>query len=171
MIIAIDGYNFIKQFPGLRRLEEIDLQKAREGLIEMLVQYKRIKGHSITVVFDGAQAWPAEPGERNRGIRVIFSREGEKADDVLKRLAAEKREGLLLVTSDREVALFAEKKGARVIDSSEFGERLEMARFVSLKGGEGEDRGEVRPVAPEKKGPSRRLSKSRRKTLAAIKKL
>ena len=33
MLLAIDGYNFIKQFPELRRLEQIELQKAREGLI------------------------------------------------------------------------------------------------------------------------------------------
>ena len=56
MFIAIDGYNFIKQAPGLRRLEQIELQRAREGLIDQLAQYKRLKGHSIIVVFDGWQA-------------------------------------------------------------------------------------------------------------------
>src|SRR5512135_1602313 len=116
MFIALDGYNFIKQSPELRKLEQVELQKAREGLIESLAQYKRIKGHSIIVVFDGGQQGRTA-GERGsfRGIQVIFSRPGEKADDVLKRLAAEKREGILLVTSDREIAGFAEKKGAKVL--------------------------------------------------------
>jgi predicted RNA-binding protein with PIN domain len=172
MLVAIDGYNFIKQSPELRRLERIELQKARAGLIESLVQYKRIKGHSITVVFDGWQEGRlAGHRERSGGIEVVFSRRGEKADDVLKRLAAEKRNGILLVTSDREIAEFAEKKGARVVPVSDFAEKMEMARFYALKGTGGEERYPDRFLAPAKKGPSRRLPKSRRKTVAAAKKL
>ena len=172
MLIAIDGYNFIKQSPELRRLEQIELQKAREGLIERLVQYKRIKGHSITVVFDGWQEGRLSGHrERSWGVEIIFSRQGEKADEVLKRLATEKRDGILLVTSDREIAHFAEKKGAKVIPVSDFGEKMEMAQLYALKGGGGEDRSPDRPIAPDKRGPSRRLSKSQRKAMAAAKKL
>ncbi len=109
MFIVLDGYNFIKQSPELRRLEQVSLQKAREGLIEHLARYKRFKGHSIAVVFDGWQEGKAAGHrERIRGIEVIFSRLGEKADEVLKRLAAEKRQGILVVTSDRDGAFFAE---------------------------------------------------------------
>ena len=69
MLIAIDGYNFIKQSPTLRRLEQVELQKAREGLIEQLRNYKRLKGHSFIVVFDGRQerSW-AEHRGRSGGI-------------------------------------------------------------------------------------------------------
>ena len=172
MFIALDGYNFIKQSPELRRLEQVELQKARQGLIELLVQYKRVKGHSIAVVFDGWQGGKAA-GHRERvsGIEVIFSRPGEKADEVLKRLAGEKKEGIVVVTSDREITSFAEKKGAGVLSVSEFAEKMEMARFYALKGGREEETSSNRPVAPEKKGPSRRLSKSRRRVLTSAKKL
>jgi len=172
MLIAIDGYNFIKQSPELRALEQVELQKAREGLIENLARYKRVKGHSIIVVFDGGQQGrPGEKGGSSRGIQVIFSGSGEKADDVLKRFAAEKKDGILLVTSDREIANFAEKKGAKVLPVSDFAEKMEMAQYFALKGSAGEDKSPDRPIAPEKKGPTRRLSKSRRKTLSAAKKL
>ena len=172
MLVAIDGYNFIKQSPELRRLEQVELQKARDGLIQKLIRYKRIKGHSITVVFDGRQEGGLSGHrERSGGIEVIFSRRGEKADDVLKRLATEKRDGILLVTSDREIAQFAGKKGAKVIPVSEFGEKMEMAEYYSLKGNKGGNESLDHPVAPDKKGPSRRLSKSQRKTMAAAKKL
>lgn len=172
MFIAVDGYNFIKQSPELRRLEQVELQKAREGLIERLVQYKRFKGHPIAVVFDGWQEGKTG-GDRQRikGIEVIFSRVGEKADEVLKRLAAEKRGGIVVVTSDREVAFFAEKKGAGTLSVSDFAEKMEMARFYTLKGGREEESSSSRPVSPEKKGPSRRLSKSRRRVLTSAKKL
>ena len=172
MLVAIDGYNFIKQSPELRRLEQIALQKAREGLIERLAQYKRMKSHAITVVFDGGpQGIGTGHRDRSRGIEIIFSRAGEKADDVLKRLAAEKGKGITVVTSDRDIALFAEKKGAVAISVSDFAARMEMARFYELKGSENEPISADRSVAPSKKGPSRRLSKSQRKATAAMKKL
>jgi uncharacterized protein len=172
MLIAIDGYNFIKQSPELRRLEQIELQKAREALIEQLAQYKKLKGHSITVVFDGVEEG-SFGGHRGRmkGIDVIFSRLGEKADDVLKRMAAEKREEMMVVTSDREVAFFAEKRGASAIAVTDFAEKMEMARFYDMKGSETGYITANRPIAPTKKGPSRRLSKSQRKAEAKTKKL
>jgi uncharacterized protein len=172
MLLAIDGYNFIKQTPNLRRLEEVELQKAREGLIERLSQYKKIKGHSILVVFDGWQTGrPAGNRERSRGIEVIFSRVGEKADDVLKRIAAEKRDGVTIVTSDNEVAFYAEKKGSAVISVAEFGDKMEMAEYYSEKGGAEQSDSLRRFSDTAKKGPSRRLSKSRRKALAKTTKL
>jgi uncharacterized protein len=172
MLIAVDGYNFIKSSPQLRRLEQIELQKAREGLLEQLVQYKRLKGHSFTVVFDGQQEGRlAGQRERYKGLQVVFSKPGEKADDLLKRLAAERREGITIVTSDREIALFAEKKGTPVIPVEDFAERMEMAQFYALKGGGKESSSQNHSVAPKKKGPSHRLSKAKRKVAAVGKKL
>jgi hypothetical protein len=113
----------------------------------------------------------AGPPERSKGIGVIFSKAGEKADDVLKRLAAEKKGGILIVTSDQEVASFAEKKGANVVSVAGFADKMEMAQFYALKGSREEESSANRPVAPEKKGPSRRLSKSRRRVLTSAKKL
>ncbi len=172
MFIAVDGYNFIKQSPDLRRLEQVELQKAREGLIEQLARYKRVKGHAILIVFDGWQAGGStDRRERSRGIEVIFSKTGEKADDILKRISAEKREGVTIVTSDNEVAFYAEKRGAAVISAAEFAERMEMAMLYDLKGGKEEPEVFGRGGDTAKKGPSRRLPKSQRKTLAARKKL
>lgn len=171
MHIAVDGYNFIKQSPSLRALEKIDLQMAREKLIEILADYRRFKGHRITVVFDGTQQ--LSKGiyqEQQRGIGIIFSKAGEKADDVLKRMANEKKKGIVIVTSDREIAQFAEKKGATSISIEEFNARLEMARLYSFKGEEEKDH-RSRSLAPQKKGPSHRLSKIKRRAQLSFKKL
>lgn len=174
MHIAVDGYNFIKQSPSLRALEKIDLPKAREKLIEILAEYKRFKGHAITVVFDGAGQLGRgiyQEQQPHRGIRIIFSKVGEKADDVLKRMATEKKKGIVIVTSDREIAHFAEKKGAASISIEEFNTRIEMARLYSFKGqGEEKDYG-PRPLSPQKKGPAHRLPKSKRRAEFSFKKL
>ncbi len=171
MHIAVDGYNFIKQSPSLRALEKVDLQEARQKLVKLLAEYKRIKGHSITVVFDGMQEISRGiQKERQSGVEIIFSRSGEKADDVLKRMAAEKKKGIVIVTSDREIAHFAEKKGAASISIEDFNMRLEMARIFSFKGEEEKDSG-YRPLSPHKKGPAHRLPKSKRRAELSFKKL
>ncbi len=90
---------------------------------------------------------------------------------MLKGLAEEKRGELTVVTSDRAVAHFAEKKGAAVLSAADFEEKMDMARFYQLKGEEGKGPLPDRPVAPSKKGPSHRLSKSEKKKLAAARKL
>lgn len=172
MHIAVDGYNFIKQSPSLRALERVDLQKAREKLIEILAEYKRFKGHAITVVFDGAgQFGRGIYHEQQRGIAIIYSKAEEKADDVLKRMAAEKKKGIVVVTSDREIAHFAEKKGAATISIEEFNMRIEMARLYAFKGEVEEKDSAPRPLAPQKKGPAHRLSKRKRRAELSFKKL
>lgn len=171
MHIAVDGYNFIKQSRPLRELEKFDFQKAREELIAQLAAYKRFKGHEITVVFDGTQdIYKGFYTGREKGIEIIFSRGGEKADDVLKRMAAEKKKGILIVTSDREIAHFAAKKGAASISVEEFNTRIEMAQLYSFKGEEEKDF-RPRPLAPLKKGPAHKLPKSKRRTKLYLKKL
>ncbi|NQT68664.1 MAG: NYN domain-containing protein, partial [Desulfobacteraceae bacterium] len=54
--IIIDGYNLIRQSNFFSTIDRRDMQLGRETLIETLAAYKGIKGHKITVVFDGAQA-------------------------------------------------------------------------------------------------------------------
>jgi hypothetical protein len=123
----------------------------------------------ITVVFDGWQGgWSTEKKDRKKGIELIFSKLGEKADEVIKRLVKEKGSGAVVVTSDREVSKYAERMAASVIPSDQFKEKMERADLKIEKGFE-EEAGEER--GSKKKGPSRMLSKRERRLQAALKKL
>jgi predicted RNA-binding protein with PIN domain len=51
--IIIDGYNLIRQSHSLKRLDAQNLEQGREALLESLVEYKKVRDHPITVVFDG----------------------------------------------------------------------------------------------------------------------
>ena len=103
--IIIDGYNLIRQSSSLSLLDHQDLQLGREALVVMLAKYKRIKHHKITVVFDGTNALSFS-GHRDYidGIEIKFSRFGESADSVIKKIAAGEKEKALVVSSDRDVA-------------------------------------------------------------------
>ncbi len=121
MHIIIDGYNLIRQSDNLRRAERSTLEEGRHALIRFLVPYRERKGHRLTVVFDGWEAGsPQEERDREGGIDILYSRRGEKADEVIKRLAAQAREETVVVTSDRGIAHFVERCGGTVVASPVF---------------------------------------------------
>lgn len=169
--IIIDGYNLIRQSPELSRIDSHDLQAGREALIDLLAGYKKIKAHKMTVVFDGTRAPGFTPArDRQKGIAVVFSRRGQTADTVIKNMAAREREGSLVVSSDRDIALFAQSQGAAIIDSPAFEQKLMMAGHLEGTGLDEEPDSGWKPTT-RKKGPRRRLSKKARRSRAKIRKL
>ncbi|MEW6673018.1 MAG: NYN domain-containing protein [Thermodesulfobacteriota bacterium] len=169
--IIIDGYNLIRHSPRLKRLDHQDIQFGRQALIEELALYRKTKHHRITVVFDGANAPEfTQYQDRLKGIDIQFSRAGESADTLIKRMAAREKEKALVVSSDRDIAGFAMSQGAAVIDSLDFGKKL---RHTALDPDGASDILEDKSWNPstKKKGPSRRLSKRERKNKMKVRKL
>lgn len=163
--IIIDGYNLIRQSPSLEKIDRQDLQSGREVLVDRLAVYKKIKGYPVTVVFDGADALPGmDVSDREKGIRIRFSRHGETADAVIKHMAAREKEKALVVSSDHGVADFCRSCGASVVDSREFEERMELAAQMAATGNiMGNEVDEGWAPTTRKKGPSRRAPKRERK--------
>jgi predicted RNA-binding protein with PIN domain len=169
--IIIDGYNLIRQSKHLRLLDLQNMQSGREALVDMLAAYKKLKPHRITVVFDGTHAlYPAPPRDRIKGISIVFSRSGESADTVIKRLARKERERVLVVSSDRDVVHAAASYGAATIGAEKFEDTIAMA--VPRHNGEGDDNdlGGWIPTT-KKKGPAKKLPKKQRKNKIKIGKL
>jgi hypothetical protein len=169
MHLIIDGYNLLHVNRSLIRLNSTQLQWERDRLIDQLSAYQKLKPCGITIVFDGWQGgWSTEKRERRGGIEIIFSRLEEKADEVIKRLAKEKGSGAIVITSDRDVARFAERMAVSVISSEQFREKLEVSanKFEDIFEEEEEEEKGIK-----KKGLSRRLSKKEKRARAALKKL
>jgi predicted RNA-binding protein with PIN domain len=172
MHIIIDGYNLIRNSAGLSDLDRTDIQLGREALLELLTAYRRIKRHKITVVFDGAAAPTFSPKRDHLGgIDIKFSRSGESADTVIKRMARREKEQALVVTSDREIQAAADACRAAVIDSAEFDERLRLAGYLSAKGLEDDPGAGGWVPTTRKKGPGRRLPKRQRRNRMKTRKL
>jgi uncharacterized protein len=175
MHIIVDGYNLIRQSDTLRQCERISLEEGRRALVRYLADYRRLRGHRITIVFDGwLGGTPREERDRAGGLDIIYSRLGEKADEVIKRLIGEGSEELLVVTSDREIAHFAARRGKTSITSLAFAERLDHLAATPLSAAPAEMEDEKdgdHPGLAKKKGPARRLSKQQRAAQARFKKL
>lgn len=172
MHIVIDGYNLIRQSPRFSQLDQQDMQAGRDALVDALSAYKRIKPYKITVVFDGKDAPAGMPRrDRHKGIVLHYSRGGELADAVIKRMAARERERILVVSSDRDVADYSAQKGAAVIGAAEFEERLFMAQTMAVKGGAECDADDGWQPTTKKRGPAKRLPRKQRKMQKRISKI
>jgi hypothetical protein len=163
MDIIVDGYNLIGSQTGLSGY----LEHKRSWLVQQLASYQRRKGYSVTVVFDGWRSgWSHETKEQSDGVSIVYSRVGEKADNVIVRLARQRGGGCVVVTSDREVRRAVERFGAVALYAAEFSEMLRDPA-VAFEDDESEDSERAAP----KKGNPRRLSKTERKRRERLHKL
>jgi predicted RNA-binding protein with PIN domain len=169
--IIIDGYNLIRQSATLSTLDQQDMMLGREALVGRLAAYRKVKPHRITVVFDASHS-PAfsQHRDRQKGIAIRFSKRGESADDVIKRMARKERNKALVVSSDREIVNFAESYGAATISAPQFENKIEIAVQGDHHKNESDDNTGWTPTT-KKKGPSRRLPKKQRQNRRKIKKL
>jgi predicted RNA-binding protein with PIN domain len=97
--ILVDGYNILKTELSFKAAETRNLAAARHLLITQLVNRYRHTPHQVIVVFDGDGT--TEQVSHDQRIRIIFSRQGENADSVIARLAAEAR------SAGREVEMYS----------------------------------------------------------------
>lgn len=166
--IIIDGYNLIRQIPGLAAYEKRSLESARKRLILELNTYARVKKHHITLVFDGRGGLGEYAAPyRDGSIDVVFSRAGDDADTVIKRYISELGARIVVVTSDRELALLATKAGSGHVWSEGFYQRLLRATTgdvnVFTKDVDVNSINRSRRTGTAKKGPSKKLPKKARR--------
>jgi predicted RNA-binding protein with PIN domain len=169
MHLIIDGYNVL----GLTRRLSDRLESSRQDFLWALASYQHRTRHSITVVFDGwLHGQPKEQREHQAGVEVIYSKRGEKADQVIQRLVREYGSDCAIVSSDHEIVNVARSHRALVMGAQEFAGK--MSRSVASVGAvphkeldEGDD---TRPDrGPKKKGNPRKLPKSQRRLQAQLK--
>jgi predicted RNA-binding protein with PIN domain len=125
MPYLVDGNNVMAQRVGWHR----DKPRARRGLMEELARFARSRRVSVMVVFDGAPEEFFADGSSYKGVRVFYAERGSNADERIKQLveASRERRTLIVVTSDRALADYVRRCGARVMRSGEFRKRMEEA--------------------------------------------
>jgi predicted RNA-binding protein with PIN domain len=111
--LVVDGYNVTKRGFG-----DMSLEHQRSRLVSALGGIAAQSGAEITVVFDGADRMVAIPGPP-RGLRVLFSKKGQTADDLIRQLVRAEPAGrpIVVVSSDKEVADGVRRHGAYPLSS------------------------------------------------------
>jgi predicted RNA-binding protein with PIN domain len=111
--LIVDGYNVTKRgFPDLA------LEQQRGRLVSSLGGIAAQCGAEVTVVFDGAEKLVGIAGPP-RGVRVLFSRKGQTADDLIRQLVRAEPAGrpIIVISSDKEVADGVRRHGAYPLGS------------------------------------------------------
>ena len=127
------------------------------------------------VVFDGWKGGTSiESSSVRGGVKVIFSRLGERADSVIKRMLSSERREWIVVSSDREIAGHAWATGSIPIGSEKF------LSFLEPEGAEAPAGSGVPPMEKEegeeetdgsRRGRARQLSKKEKTIKRALGKL
>ncbi|MBI5102566.1 MAG: NYN domain-containing protein [Nitrospirae bacterium] len=165
--IIVDGYNLIG-------IQHGDLKAARNRLVVRLSEYAKLRGHDITVVFDGWKSGGKEDAASAvGGVKVIYSRLGDKADLVIKRMISGIKKDWIVITSDREIADHAWSEGCVAVPSEVFESRLSASGSgtESEYGAADDDDDRTEAFKGKYRGNPMRPSKKEKALQRAIKKL
>ncbi|MEV6673226.1 NYN domain-containing protein [Streptomyces sp. NPDC051162] len=119
--LVVDGYNVTKTgYPTM------PLDKQRLRLLGGLSMLAAQTGAEMTCVFDGAELAAPVLLAPPRGVRVLFSKPGVTADELIRQLVRAEPPGrpVVVVSTDREVADGVAKAGARPVASALLLKRL-----------------------------------------------
>ncbi|MEV5428918.1 NYN domain-containing protein [Streptomyces sp. NPDC052701] len=119
--LVVDGYNVTKTgYP------QMPLEKQRLRLLGQLAQLAAQSGAEVTCVFDGAELAAPVLLAPPRGVRVLFSKPGVTADELIRQLVRAEPPGrpVIVASTDREVADGVARAGARPVPSAALLRRL-----------------------------------------------
>lgn len=153
MHIIIDGYNVIGILHN-------DIEKARNSFVELLIKYKKLKHHDITVIFDAYKSGDrCEQTLWSGGIKIIYTRLGQTADELIKSIISNERREWVVITSDRDLIRHAWSVNSVPVRSDIFfNVLLRDAPSQKLDYVDIEDITEIKPV----KGNPYRLSRKKK---------
>ena len=134
--LLVDGYNIIFASKVLSELAEINIDAARDRLIELLIDYKAYKDYEIILVFDAYRLVNHPTEVQNfSGLYVVYTKTAETADQYIEKTTHEmiKKYDVTVATSDGIEQIIIRGKGAILISAREFLKDLEETKEAFRK--------------------------------------
>lgn len=101
--LLVDGYNIIFAWEDLRELAKINIDSARDKLMDILCNYQGYLGATLVLVFDAYKV-PGNPGsvQQYHNIHVVYTKEAQTADQYIEKTVHEiaKKYHVTVATSD-----------------------------------------------------------------------
>ena len=155
--LLVDGYNIIFAWDELKQLAKVNMDSARQALIEILANYQGYRKCHVIAVFD---AYRVKGGERrfekHENVDVVYTAEAETADMYIEKTAHEKSGDyhVRVATSDRLEQMIITGSGAFKISADEFKAEIqktdtEISRLVEEHNRRNRQQSGNRIVLPE----------------------
>lgn len=102
--LLVDGYNIIFAWEDLKELAAVNIDSAREKLMDILCNYQGFKKSTLILVFDAYKV-KGNPGsvETYHNIHVVYTKEAETADQYIEKTVHEigRKYRVTVATSDQ----------------------------------------------------------------------
>jgi predicted RNA-binding protein with PIN domain len=123
-IYILDGYNLIHRIPRWEEHLDTSLERGREVLIAYCRRWLQTRGDVwlFYIVFDGDSSVGTAHSSSGPGIRVVYSRTGQTADDKILDIVHEFGDGCsyVVVSDDRYVTHSAHHLEAGTMSAADF---------------------------------------------------
>lgn len=146
--LLVDGYNMIFAWDELKKLAEVNIDSARDRLMDILCNYQGYRQANVILVFD---AYKVHGGQETvtayHNIHVVYTREAETADQYIEKVTNEigRKYHVTVATSDRLEQMIVWGQGARRLSApglweeiervnKEIGERVEKHNLANGRG-------------------------------------
>lgn len=126
--LLVDGYNIIHAWQDLKMLisdtkatkeqQSLDLEGARFKLLDMMSEYKALKGTEVIVVFDAYNVRGHFTEKMDYlGVHVVYTKEAETADQYIARFTVENSRNLdiTVATSDSMIQLIIRGENSKML--------------------------------------------------------
>ena len=128
--LLVDGYNIIFAWKELKELAEINIESARNKLMDILSNYQGYKKNSLILVFDAYKV-KGNPGEimKYHNIYVVFTKEAETADQYIEKTVHEigRKYQVTVATSDALEQVIILGQGAGRLSAANLLEEIRQA--------------------------------------------
>ena len=130
--LLVDGYNIIHAWTELKALiddknasrekQSIDMEAARFKLLDMMSEYKALKGIEIIVVYDAYNVKGHFTEKMDYlGVHVVYTKEAETADQYIARFTVENSKNLdiTVATSDGLIQLIIRGEDSKILTAAQ----------------------------------------------------
>lgn len=126
----VDGYNIIFAWEELRSLAEVNIDSARDRLMDICCNFQGCNGVTLILVFDAYKV-KGNPGtvQKYHNIHVVYTKEAETADQYIERTVHKigKKHHVTVATSDALEQMIIWGEGAVRLSAGGFLEEVEAA--------------------------------------------
>jgi len=126
--LLVDGYNIIFAWKELNELAKINIDSARDLLIDIMCNYQGYKKVNLILVFD---AYKVHGGQgkvlQYHNIHVVYTKEAETADQYIEKVTHQlgKQYYVTVATSDRLEQMITWGQGAKRLSANGLKEEIE----------------------------------------------
>ncbi len=129
--LLVDGYNVIFAWEDLKELAKVNIEAARNKLMDILCNYQGFRKCTVILVFDAYKVdGYALEIQKYHNIHIVYTKEAETADQYIEKVVHHigRKYHVTVVTSDGVEQVVTLGQGGTLISSREFREEVELVR-------------------------------------------